>query len=82
MWRTKIARGQAARKAGERPVVPTSFPRWVTIPFVLIIGLILWIGVLSDSSGHLTIPATGSIVYVVGVIVISGLLAYADRKRR
>jgi hypothetical protein len=47
----------------------------------MIIGLILWVGVLSDSSGRLTMPGTGSILYVAAVIGIAALLAYADRKR-
>jgi hypothetical protein len=48
--------------------------RWIAVSFVMIIGLILWLGVLS-------IPGPGSIVYVVAVIGVAALLAYADRKR-
>jgi len=51
-----------------------SLPRWITIPFILVIGLILWVGVLSDSSGD-------SVLYVVAVIGVVLLLAYADRRR-
>jgi hypothetical protein len=53
----------------------------MTIPFVLIIGLILWLGVLADSSGSLTVPAAGPIIYVVAVIGVAMLLAYVDRRR-
>ena len=65
-----IFRGAAGRNA--------VFPRWLTIPFILIIGLILWIGVLSDSYGH---PDVDSILYVAAVIPVALLLAYVDRKR-
>lgn len=58
-----------------------SFPRWVTIPFVLIIGGILWRGVLADSSG-LTNPGMDSILYVIAVACVAGLLAWLDRNKR
>ena len=56
-------------------------PRWIAIPFITIIGLILWLGVLSDSSGYPVVPGAGSILYVSEVICVAALLAYADRKR-
>jgi hypothetical protein len=59
----------------------THFPRWVAVSFVLIIGLILYVGVFADSSGGITIPGTGSIIYVAAVIAIAALLAYVDRQR-
>jgi hypothetical protein len=58
-----------------------SFPRWVTIPFLLIIAGILWRGVLADSSG-LTNPGMDSIVYVIAVVCVAGLLAYLDRNKQ
>lgn len=58
-----------------------AFPRWFTVPFALIIGLMLWLGVLSDPSGHLRTPRTGAILYVVAVIGVAAFLAYADRNR-
>ncbi len=64
-------------EAGPSKSMP--LPRWITIPFILIIGLILWVGVLSDESGHLTVPGIGSIVYVAAVICIAAVLAYLDR---
>jgi hypothetical protein len=67
--------------AREKPAGSPRFPRWMTIPFVLIIGLILWLGVLADSSGSFTIPAAGSVIYVVAVIGVAALLAYLDRRR-
>ena len=57
-----------------------AFPRWVTIPFLLIIAGILWRGVLADSSG-LTSPGTDSILYVIAVVCVAGLLAYLDRNK-
>ncbi len=58
-----------------------SIPRWVTIPFLLIIAGILWRGVLADSSG-LTNPGTDSILYVIAVVCVAGSLAYLDRNKR
>jgi hypothetical protein len=55
------------------------FPRWITVPFVLIFGLILWLGVVSDPAGRLAAPCTGSILYLLAVIGVGALLAYADR---
>jgi hypothetical protein len=49
--------------------------------FVLIIGFMLWIGVLSDPSGKLRAPSVGSICYVVAVIGVAAFLAYCDRDR-
>jgi len=61
-----------------RPNKAADAPRWVTITFLLfllIVGLILWIGVLQ-------MPGIDSIIYVAAVIAIAAILAYADRKRR
>jgi hypothetical protein len=58
-----------------------SFPLWITVPFILIIGLILWLGVLADPSGHLRTPGAGSILYLVAVIGLAAFLAYTDRNR-
>jgi hypothetical protein len=69
------------RFAAERPVRPAAFPRWVAVSFILLIGLILWVGVLSDSSGNLTMPGLDSILYVASVVCVAIVLAYADRKR-
>ena len=55
--------------------------RWIAVAFVMLIGLILWIGVLSDESGHLTMPGTDAIVYVAAVVLVVGGLAYWDRRR-
>ncbi len=41
--------------------------------FVLIVGFMLWIGVLSSGS-------LGSILYVAAVIGVAAFLAYTDRK--
>jgi hypothetical protein len=55
------------------------FPRSITVAFILIMGLILWLGVLADPSGHLRRPGVGSILYLAGVIGVTAFLAYADR---
>src|SRR5260370_32861519 len=47
--------------------------------FVLTVGFMLWIGVLSDSSGNLRMPGLGSIFYVAAVIGVAAFLAYTDR---
>jgi hypothetical protein len=56
-----------------------SIPRWIAILLVVSIALILWIGVLTDSSGSRATPDT--VLYVAGVILIVAFLARADRKR-
>jgi hypothetical protein len=52
------------------------------ILFILIIGLILWYGVLSDASGHLKAPGPDSILYLAAVIFMAAFLAYRDRGNR
>jgi|HubBroStandDraft_4_1064222.scaffolds.fasta_scaffold2144448_1 drug/metabolite transporter (DMT)-like permease len=81
MARVRAGRRLSHRSRGRRFVKSSSFPRWITVPFVLIIGLILWLGVLSDPSGKLRAPGAGSILYVAAVIAAAGYLAYADRSR-
>jgi hypothetical protein len=51
------------------------FPRWITIPAVLILGLIFWIAALSDPAGHVPTPGPGSILYAVIVFALAALLA-------
>lgn len=55
--------------------------RWTMIAFVLVIGYILWAGVLSDPSGHLSTPSVGSILYTAAVFAVASLLAYTDQNR-
>ena len=57
------------------------FLRWIIAAFVLIVGFLLWIGVLSDPSGRLSSDA-GSILYVAVVVGIAALVAFADRNRK
>jgi amino acid permease len=58
-----------------RPNRAAAPPRWVTITFLMIVALILWIGVLQ-------MPGIDSIIYVAAVIAVAVLLAYADHKGR
>jgi hypothetical protein len=58
-----------------------AFPRWMAVAFVLIVGFMLWIGVLSDPSGKLRMPGVGAILYAAAVIGVAAFLAYADRNR-
>ena len=81
MARVRAGRRQSHRSHDRRFVKSVRFPRWITVPFVLIMGLILWLGVLSDPSGRLRTPGVGSILYVAIVIGVAGYLAYADRSR-
>jgi hypothetical protein len=74
-------KGSPADPEKRGPASTPSFPRWLTALFILTIGLILWIGVLSNSSGLLTMPGTDAILYVAAVICVAALLAWADRKR-
>jgi hypothetical protein len=81
MARVRAGRQRSHRSRARRFVESASFPRWITVPFVLIMGLLLWLGVLSDPSGKLRTPGMGSILYVAIVIGVAGYLAYADRSR-
>jgi hypothetical protein len=47
----------------------------------MIIGFVLWMGVISDPSGKLRTPSIGSIFYVAAVIGVAAFLAYSDRHR-
>jgi hypothetical protein len=69
------------RAAERRFARSVGFPRWIMAAFVLTIGFMLWIGVLSDPSGKLRTPSVGSICYVVAVIGVAAFLAYSDRDR-
>ena len=69
------------RSQEQRPARSMSLARWITVQFLLIIGLMLWSNVLSDASGHLWTPSIASILYVVAVIGVVGFLAYTDRNR-
>jgi peptidoglycan/LPS O-acetylase OafA/YrhL len=57
-----------------------SVPRWILIPLTLILGLVLWLAVVSDSSGRFSAPGAGAIVYTLAVIGVVGWLAYHDRE--
>jgi len=81
MARVRAGRRLSHRSRNRRLVKSASFPRWITVPFILIIGLMLWLGVLSDSSGKLRMPGMGSVFYLASVIGAAGYLAYADRSR-
>ena len=81
MARVSIGTRLSYRSQERRFAKSVAFPRWATVPFVLIVGLMLWIGVLSDPSGKLRMPGIGSIFYVAAVIGVALFLAYADRNR-
>jgi len=67
--------------AGSQKGTNSPLPRWMMVAFMLIMGLILWVGVLSDQSGHFTMPGADAIIYVAAVICVVGALAYRDRRR-
>ena len=79
MARVRLGPRPSYRSRQRRFAKSASFPRWITIPFVLIIALMLWLGVLSDPSGRLRTPGIGSILYVAAVIGVAAYLARADR---
>jgi drug/metabolite transporter (DMT)-like permease len=81
MARVSLGTRLSYRSQQRRFAKSVAFPLWITIPFVLIIGLILWLGVLSDPSGKLRRPGIGSIFYVAAVIGVAAFLAYTDRNR-
>jgi membrane protein implicated in regulation of membrane protease activity len=69
------------RFTAERSARSANSAHWATVTFILLIGSILWVGVLSDSSGRPGMPAVDSVLYVAAVVCVAVLLAYADRKR-
>ena len=69
------------RSQERRFIRSAAFPRWIVVGFVLVIGFMLWIGVLADPSGRLRVPGVGSIFYVAAVVGVVVYLAYADRNR-
>jgi hypothetical protein len=77
-----MARPGNDASSSKRPAGPSPFSRWLTVVFLVIIGLILWVGVLSNSSGQLTMPGADSLLYVAAVIGAVALLARADSKRK
>src|SRR5580704_9915292 len=81
MARLTAGTRRSHRSRARRFVKSASFPRWITVSFVLIIGIMLWLGVLSDPSGELRMPGKGSILYVGAVIGLAAYLAYADSSR-
>ena len=81
MARVSTGRRLSQRARERRFANSVPFPRWVMAAFVLIIGLMLWLGVLADPLGDLRTPGLGSIFYVAAVIAVAIYLAYADRNR-
>jgi hypothetical protein len=78
----QIGRTRLPYRSQERHFAKSAtFPLWITIPFVLLIGLMLWIGVLADPSGKVGRPGMGSILYTLAVIGVAVFLAYTDRER-
>ena len=76
----RIYRGRKLYRSRERRFVESApFPRWITAPVVLIIGLMLWLEVLSDPSGKLRMPGVGSILFLGAVVGAAAFLAYARR---
>ena len=63
-------------------VESVEFPRRVVGAFVLIIGLVFWLGAISDAAGMLWIPGVGSMCYFAAVIGVAAFLVYGDRNRR
>jgi hypothetical protein len=78
MARVNTGRRLSYRAQERRFAASAKFPLWITIPSVLLFGLILWLGVFSDPLGHLGTPG-GLILYVAAVIGVAVLLAYIDR---
>jgi len=79
MARTRRGTRLSYRAQQQRFAKSLEFPRWITIPSILIISLMLWLGALADPSGHLGKPGIGSILYVVAVTGVAAFLAYTDR---
>jgi ABC-type transport system involved in cytochrome c biogenesis permease subunit len=57
-------------------------PRWRTLlaSFVLIFGLMLFLGTIADSSGTLQPPGADAIIMIAGIVVTACLLVYLDKR--
>jgi hypothetical protein len=78
MGRTRKV-GRSDRAQMRHFATSVTFPRWLTVPLVLLISLVLWLGALQDPLGNLKPPGIGSFLYVVAVIGVATFLACAGR---
>jgi hypothetical protein len=76
---TRAGRNRPPHRGRMRFQGTSAFSRWIAIPFLVVIGLILWLGVLADSSGQWKAPGAGRILYLVAVIAAAAFLAHRDR---
>ena len=77
----QIGRTRVYYRSQERRFAKSAaFPEWITIPFVLLIGFMLWIGVLADPSGKMRRPSIGSILYTLAVIAIAAFPSFQRRR--
>jgi hypothetical protein len=56
------------------------FPRWIVAASILLIGIMLLLGALSDASGRLKIPGVGSAFYLSLIIAIAAIVIYSCRR--
>jgi hypothetical protein len=56
------------------------FPRWIVAATILLIGIMLLLGALSDASGRLRIPGVGSALYLSLIIAIAAVIIYSGRR--
>lgn len=74
-------RGKTARSRRRTFAESVEFPRWILAAETVLIGLMLLLGALSDSSGAVRSPGVGSIVFIAAVIGIAVAVIHRGRNR-
>lgn len=72
-------RGKIVRSRKRSFAESVEFPRWVLAAEVVLIGFMLLLAALSDSSGKVRTPGAGSILYMAAVLGVAALLIYVRR---
>jgi hypothetical protein len=71
-----VGRSKSSHRAQLRRFAKSvRFPRWIVVIAALFIGLVLWLVVVSDRTGHLLKLRLGSIFYLAIVMGVAALLA-------
>ena len=64
---------------GEALQLPPRWRSWLAV-FLLIIGVVFFLGVIADPLGTLHTPGPGAAVFMLFVVVVASLLAHRDRR--
>lgn len=76
------ARIKPVTRARKRTWAETvEFPRWIAAAGIVAIGLILLLARLSDTSGNVSRPGLGAILYLASLAGLAAWIVYAGRGR-